>query len=379
MSSKFFWAGKDIYTLIPITKPSKDKDNSVNSLDNINYHHPNLNSPFHTLFISLFGFLDFRTAFFLWSFLSICCGLSAITLFYCNIINHVKLTSLANVWLIFLIYFPTWVNILLGQFTFILLLLIAIAWKTSKLKNDYAAGLILGLAAALKLFFGIFLILFLFYRRWRLIYCFIAAFLACNIISLLIFKITTYETFFSLLKSMPWYAATWNASFMGFFARLFGGSMNIPLVNVPWLARTLSLLLSLGLLFCMLWLIRPHSCRSESDRFDLVFSLALVEMLLISPYGWIYYFPILIFPLIIVWNISAKYYLGIMYKIILIGAWALTTIPTQFIWAEKLRTNQMLICFTSGGFYFYGLLLFSGILIVLLNKINQPLQPGKLA
>ena len=256
--------------------------------------------------------------------------------------------------------------------------MIAIAWKTSKLNNDSAAGLVLGLATGLKLFFGIFLILFLFYRRWRLIYYFIATFLACNIISLVIFKITTFETFFSLLQNMPWYAATWNASFMGFFTRIFGGSMNIPLVNVPWLARTLFLLFSLGLLFWMIWLIRPHSCRSESDRFDLVFSLALVEMLLISPYGWIYYFPILIFPLIIAWTVSEKYHFGIIYKILIVCAWALTTIPTRFIWAEELRMNQMIICFTSAGIYFYGLLLFSGILIVLLNKINQPLLPGDL-
>ena len=244
--------------------------------------------------------------------------------------------------------------------------------------NDSAAGLILGLAAALKLFFGIFLILFLVYRRWRLIYYFIGTFIACNILSLLIFKITTFETFFSLLQNMPWYAGTWNASFMGFFTRILGGSMNISLVNLPYLARTLSILLSLGLVFWMIWLIRPHSYRSKSDHFDLVFSLALVEMLLISPYGWIYYFPILIYPLIIAWTVTNKYYFSMIYKILLLCAWALTTIPTQFIWAEHLKINHTKIFFTSAGIHFYGLLLFSGILIVLLNKINKPIQPGEL-
>lgn len=378
MSSKYFWAGQNIYTINPVEKPPIHKDDSVTTSNIVKQIHPNLNSPFHTLCMSLFGLLDFRSAFFIWSLLSICCGLVAIALFYNNIVNNnMGLISLMNIWLIFLIYFPTWINIRFGQFSFVLLLLIAIAWKTSKLRKDSAAGFILGLAAGLKLFFGIFLILFLIYRRWRLIFWFISTFLACNIISLVIFKITTFETFFSLLQNMPWYAGTWNASFMGFFTRIFGGSMNIPLVNVPWLARTLSLLLSLGLLFWMIWLNRPHSCRSESDRFDLVFSLALVEMLLISPYGWIYYFPILIFPLIIAWTVSEKYYFGIMYKILIVCAWALTTIPTQFIWAEDLRMNQTIICFTSAGIYFYGLLLFSGILIVLLNKINKPLLSGE--
>jgi hypothetical protein len=244
--------------------------------------------------------------------------------------------------------------------------------------KDFAAGIILGLATALKLFFGIFIILFIFYRRWRLILCLLGTFMVCNILSIVIFTLPTFKDFLSLLQNMPWYGGSWNASFMGFFTRIFGGSMNIPLFNLPWLARTLSVLLSIALIGWMIWLARPQADGLESDRFDLVFSLALVLMLLISPYGWLYYFPMLILPMVVAWRVSEKYHLGNIYKIIIVLSWALTTIPTPLIWAEDLRMNQPIIWFTSAGIYFYALLIISGIFSGLLYKINQPLSPGEL-
>jgi hypothetical protein len=367
MSSKFYWTDKSIYTPIPLSK-------SFSIANVVNYNHPNLNSPFHALCMTLFGLLDFPTAFWIWSLFSLFCGLLAIALFYGNMVdNNISLTSLMNIWIIFLIYFPTWISVRLGQFSLVLLLLIVLAWKAFTKKKDYLAGMILGLATGLKLFVGIFLIVFIVYHRWRLILCLIGTFLFCNIISLVIFKIPAFEKFFSLLQNMPWYGASWNASFMGFFSRIFGGSMNTPLVNLPWLARTLSILLSLALIAWMVWLARPHSLGLESDRFDLVFSLALVAMLLISPYGWLYYFPILILPMIVAWRISEKYYFSKLYKIVIILAWGLTTIPTRLIWAEDLKMNQPIIWFTSAGVYFYALLIISAIFIGLIHKLNKPL------
>ena len=378
-SAKFFWSGENIYKPIPMTIPFPGINSPTTDTQIIKNLHPNLNSPFHTLCMSLFGLLDFQTAFWIWSLLSLCCGLAAVALFYKNIVNtHINLVYLVNIWIIFLLYFPSWINIRLGQFSFILVLLISISWNTYKMGEDVATGIILGLAVALKLFFGIFFILFLFYRRWRLTFCLLGTFIACNILSIFIFTIPTFKNFLSLLQNMPWYAGSWNASFMGFFTRIFGGSMNIPFVNLPWLARTLSFLLSIFLLGSMIWLARPHFSRSESDRFDLVFSLALVQMLLISPYGWLYYFPMLILPMIVAWRISEKYHFGLKYKILIVFTWALTTIPTPLIWAEDVKMNQPIIWFTSAGIYFYALVIISGIFGGLLYKINKPLLPGEL-
>ncbi len=371
MSSKLLWSGNNVYTLVPTTGTEV-----VAKIAKFN--HPNLNSPFHILCMSLFGLIDFRTAFWIWSLFSLCCGLLAIVIFDKTIINNdIDLSSLTFKWIILLIYFPSLINCQLGQFSFLLLLLIVIAWRFSRRGQDVEAGMVLGLAVGLKLFVGIFLILFICYRRWRLVIFLIGTFLACNILSLIIFKMATYENFFHLLQNMPWYAGSWNASFLGFFTRIFGGSMNIPLVNLPWLARALSLFLSLVLLVWMIWWIPRGSCDSRVDRSDLVFSLALVEMLLISPYGWLYYFPILILPVIMAWKFVKSNNFNRLFKIFIIFIWALTTIPTPLIWAEDVRMNQPIIWFTSAGIYFYALLALTGLLVTLLYKSHKSLLPGK--
>jgi hypothetical protein len=371
MSAKLFCSGNNVYTLIPTT--GTDVVAKI-----AKFQHPNLNSPFHILCMSLFGLTNFRTALWIWSLFSLGCGLLAITLFNKTITaNDINLSSLMTMCIVLLFYFPSWINCRLGQFSFFLLLLIVIAWRFCRKGQDITAGMVLGLAAGLKLFFGIFVILFVCYRRWRLVGFLIGTFLACNILSLIIFKIPTYENFFHLLQNMPWYGGSWNASSLGFFTRILGGSMNIPLVNLPWLARALSLLLSLALLGWMIWWIRRGSCGSGRDRFDLVFSLALVEMLLISPYGWLYYFPLLILPLIVAWRFIKNNNYSKLFKISLICIWVLTTIPTQLIWAEDVKMNQPVIWFTSAGIYFYALLALTGIFMGLLYKSHKSLLPGK--
>ncbi len=370
MSAKLFWSGNNVYTLIPIT--GLDAAQIAKNL------HPNLNSPFHILVMSLFGLTDFQTAFWVWSLFSLCCGLLAIMLFNKTMAaNNNNMSSLITMWIILLIYYPSWINCRLGQFSFILLLLIIIVWRSFHRGQDTVAGMVLGLAVGLKLFFGIFIVLFACYRQWRLVLCAIGTFLVCNILNLAIFQTSTFENFFHLLQNMPWYAGSWNASFLGFFSRILGGSLNIPLVNLPWLARALSLLLSLLLLVWMMWWIRPDSGSSRADHFDLVFALALVEMLLISPYGWLYYFPLLIFPLIVAWRFVKNNKISVLFKISIIFIWALTTIPTQLIWAEDVRMNQPIIWFTSAGVYFYALLALTGILFGLLYKSGKSLLPGR--
>jgi hypothetical protein len=111
----------------------------------------------------------------------------------------------------------------------------------------------------------------------------------------------------------------------------------------------------------------------------LVFSLILVEMLLISPYGWLYYFPLLILPLVVAWRFIKSNKLSMFFKISIIFIWVLTTIPTQLIWAEDVKMNQPMIWFTSAGVYFYALLALTGIFMGLLYKSHKSLLPGKAA
>ncbi len=377
MSAKFFWEGRDIYSIIPIDPALFHYPTGENALTgeakDIKTLHPNLNSPFHTLFVILFGLMDFPKAYWLWSILSLGSALVGAALISGQVFEKGReLLPLLSLEIVMLCYFPSYATNILGQFGFVLLLLITLAWLAAKKGADREAGLILGLGMGLKIFLGIFLIVFVLYRRWRLLAWFSGTFLICNLLSLLVFGVPTYKEFLSLLKDMPWYAGSWNASWTGFLTRIFGGSNNNSLFALPWLGRALAAGFSAVLLCLLIRLAWPDHLKPEGQRFDLVFSLAIVEMLLISPYGWLYYFPVLLIPLAVAWQACQRLEHGFRFKLLVALSWILSSYPTTLLWAEHIRKDQPVSWFfTTAGFHFYSLILFTGTLTMLLGKMGR--------
>jgi hypothetical protein len=387
MSIKYFWEGKDIYRPIPNNMPETLVDEIVNKFtdDRIKTSkpsreplHPNLNPPFQTLLFAPLGLMNYKKAFLFYSFLSIVSGLVAIIMITNEIatIKH-EITALISLMIIILFYFPTWANIVYGQFSLILLLLITSAWIAARKGRNAVCGICLGLAMSLKLFVGLFLLFFLVRRRWRLLFWFIITFLLLSLLPLLIMGVEAYRNYFAVLSEITWYAASWNASFLGFFTRIFGGSENVPLFNLPKLAVALTRICSL---IFALWLVRlawPRPQESSQDHFDLGFSLTTTGMLLISPLGWMYYFTVLIIPAAVAWRLSMRLDSRIRYQAIIILAWLLSTIPHSLIPPAEVNTPQL--WFTWAGVYFYSLLLFSFLLIILARQLNRVPVPVKIA
>ena len=375
-SGKFFWDKQDIYTLIPMEQSPLSGNPEGQQTMATKALHPNLNSPFYTLFMSVFGLVTFHQAILIWSILSLCCGLMAVVMIADNIsVVGSNLSILFGLSLLLLAYFPSWINFRLGQFGFVLLLLVAAIWLAFKRGAEQIAGVILGLAVSLKIFLGIFLIFFALYRRWRLLFWSVCVFFACNLLSLIILGIPTYKKFLFLLHDMPWYAGSWNSSLTGFLTRIFGGSSNNALFDLPWLSRLLASSLALFLLFSLIWLASPRANRKATEHFDVGFSLAIVTMLLISPYSWVYYFPILLIPMIVLWQVSGKLAQRKWYRLLLASAWILSSIPTVLIAAEDIPKDQDPIWFfTAAGFYFYALLIMLGLLLSILWRMEK--KPG---
>lgn len=376
MSAKHFWEGTDIYKLVPLGPLSQILGANYGVTGescNERMLHPNLNSPFFTLCMAPLGLLDFVPAFWVWTILSICCAIVAAAII-ANILSKESgdLVIISGMCLVLFAYYPSYINILLGQSSFFLLILIVTAWFSSRDANDSVAGITLGLAMALKSFVGIFLIIFLVRRRWRLVLWLISVFLLCNLISFLILGLASYKNFLFKMGDMRWYAGSWNASFTGFLTRIFGGSGNNSLLPFPRIAHALSAITFLGYVLFLIWMAWPRLKEEEPiDRFDLIFSLAIVGMLLISPYGWVYYFPLLIIPASVAWKVSQRINDGYFYRLLIIISWCLSSIPTGIIAAENIPVNQPKIWFfTDAAYYFYALLLFSGILIGLLNRLQ---------
>lgn len=365
-SGKFFLEGKDIYTPIPVGSLQPRPQGFKSPMDSL---HPNLNPPFQTLLMLPLSLFDYLTAYWLWSIFSLACGLLGVTLLvraYAGVRYDSKL--MLGSWILLLAYFPTYVTVVYGQFSLVLFLCLVVAWIASKKENDRVAGMILGAAMGLKIFTGLFMIFFAVRRRWRLLGWMLMAFLFCSLFGLLIFGESTYINYYKILANVTWYAASWNASFMGFFSRIFGGSDNIPFWTLPWLAKGLADLCSLLLIFGLIYVACPRPHETSQIRYDLGFSLTIVAMLLISPLGWMYYFPCLFIPLAVVERNSTKTSSKHVYRILIVFALLLSTIPQMLIPSTDI--NEPLLWFVWAGFYFYSLLLFSGILIYLSRSLT---------
>jgi hypothetical protein len=105
---------------------------------------------------------------------------------------------------------------------------------------------------------------------------------------------------------------------------------------------------------------------SQITNFDLLFSLALVSSLLISPLGWSYYFTLLIIPLVISWQV-VNFFKSNILRIMVVIAWILTTIPFQHINPSEFSNLQL---FTIGNIYSIGLLLFFVILLFSVSRFS---------
>jgi hypothetical protein len=353
--AKFYLAGRQFLgggSIYAILSPG-----SLTPLAEMAAPHPNLNPPFQTLLLAPLMSWDYSTAFWLWSLISLAAGMGGFSLIYCEILGvKGEPAPLLKSWVLLLMYFPTWVTVASGQFSLLLVLLLAIIFKTARNGKDRVAGLLLGLALSLKLFLGIFLIFFARQRRWRLLGWWAGSFLSCNLLGALICGIDSYLDYLKVLRGVTWYAASWNASFMGFFTRVFGGSENVPLWNLPRLSWVLSLTCLSFLVLGVIRVSRPRGGEKSKDRFDLGFSLSLVAMLLISPLGWMYYFPALAIPLLVSWRFSNR----IPDKILISLAWLLSSVPLLLIPATDM--NNPVAWLIWGGCYFYALLLLTGIL-----------------
>jgi hypothetical protein len=351
-SARFFWEGKPVYS--PVTNqffPLLEQHPELvqESL------HPNLNLPFQTLLTAPLGLLEHGAAFWAFSVLSMVCGLISVVL-----LSNAKPESTDRKWValiytvLLLAYYPTWVNARLGQTSLIILVPIAFAWLAGRQRHDQAAGIALGIAISLKPFVGLFFIALLAWRRWRLLFWCVVSFLSCSLIALVGLGTDAYQDYLAVSRQVTWYSASWNASLLGFFTRLFGGSENTPLVNQPWIAWGLTAFVSAGLVAAVWWVYSRLYSGHSTVNWDLGFSVTIVAMLLISPLGWMYYFPLLLVPLVAGWTASSS--MPRWSRAPLVVAWALSTAPLSLVAPADM--NISLASITWESVYFYALALF---------------------
>jgi Glycosyltransferase family 87 len=272
----------------------------------------NAHPPASVLLCLPFAALDYSTALMIWNLLSL--GALAASIY---LIAH-ELRIPLDRWSVFpilsLILLAAYMGPLRaqmeqGQWNLFLLLLFTGVWKCSRTDRPILAGVLLGLATAVKLFPGLLFIPFLLQRRWRLVAWGVVSFAAASLLTVGVLGLETCRTYlFEVLPHLERYRGHWaGVSFKGFYSKLFDpiafNGLTTALLQSPWLARILTFLSS-GLV--LLFLVRSSlRARSQQEQDD-VFSLTLIAMLLVSPIAWDHYILLLLLPLMYFWATLPK-------------------------------------------------------------------------
>jgi hypothetical protein len=357
MSARQYLDGGDIYGEIPYSSFGPMPPELTTTRENF---HPNLNPPFQTLVFAPLVRFDFKTVYWVWLVLSVGCGVAAtlrLSREAGNIVTHWAGPRIQTPLLLYALFcsFPTLVGLTLGQFSMILYLLVVSAWIAVRRGRDVAGGVLCGLAISLKPFVGMYLLLFLFLRRWRLSAACGLSVLACTSVAALAMGIDSHLRYLEILQGLTWFGSGWNASLLGFFAPILGGSENVSWMDWPAVSHGLSL--TIGVAGITLMGRLAHRSRSRFDHLavDLGFALAGPLMLLTSPLGWNYYFPILLLSAAVGVKYSREVENGRRWRILIVVAWLLSVFCYSPVMARDI--SEPLLWFTYPALDTYALLL----------------------
>lgn len=286
----------------------------------------NLNPPIISGFLYPLAFVSLRSAFF------ILCGVQLVLMIV--VLWRVLLRCLGPqkmpFWLaVFLssAYFPVSANMVLGQIGLFPLILLGLFWLALERNRPRQAALWLGLALVCKVFVGLIFVWLLLRRRWLVLLWASLVWCALMLTGLLVFGLQNHLDWITNIQTMNWGVQTWNASLFGFSARQFGGTVMDSHFNWPWARFAVRSLGLIGAATALIWLSRQQVLLGERRTLNLGLALCLPLMLLLTPLGWIYYFPLLLLGGAIVWQESAAFAALKSARHILILTFMLSGIP----------------------------------------------------
>ncbi len=191
-----------------------------------------------------------------------------------------------------------------GQLSLLVLLLVTAAWAAARTERPIWSGIFLGIATAVKIFPGFLLLHFAVQRRWKVVAAGVASLSGMTVLTAAVLHPETYLVYVSeVLPRVGEFRADWmNSSLVGLSTKLFdplaAQRQLVPLFAHPGLARVASVVGCGVLLF--FWLRALRQARAAPTE-DVAFGLSVTTMLLVSPITWDHYFLLLIVPLAILW------------------------------------------------------------------------------
>jgi len=263
----------------------------------------NAHPPASILLFLPFAYLPYETAFFFWNLLSLAMVGAACVIILNGLGIPLSIQTCLPLTAFLLLCHPLYQQLAYGQLSALLMLLTVIIWWSDRTELPILAGTLLGVAASVKLFPLLLVLYFMVRRKWLIVLLGLFWFIVINAVAAALFGIKTYSYYVLIvIPEVQWHRNAWdNASLTGFFGKLFQSpvvrlsqwSTTLPIINAPYLARTLSFVFS----FTIVLLASYMASKSFSPRSsDSSYSLFLVATILVSPISWCHYFLLLVLP-----------------------------------------------------------------------------------
>jgi alpha-1,2-mannosyltransferase len=324
----------------------------------------NLNPPITLFFVTPLTYLDYDTAVIVWITICFTFGMIAAVLSFKIAFSPTFFNK--NLWKLLLLYlslYSTMINTAIAQIGSILAFFVILGFYFFKTKRYSLAGISWGIIIAMKLFPALIIFFVARQRKFKTLFVIVITFMLLWSLPLLIYGIKTYSNYFHMLSRVMWYGASWNASVSGYIHRLLINTDNLS--DGLLAIRLLYLSLFIGM---VCWYLKKIYSMEEGDSLNQQFCLTIVMMLLLSPFGWMYYFTLLVLPLAITWQQSVsdapKYYSFIWYVCLY-----LVNFPADYVKVVDMPgIPSKLLIYSS---HFYGLLLLSYLLVTMNNTLKN--------
>jgi len=276
----------------------------------------NAHPPASVLIVAPFALLDYPTAMIAWNLVSLGLLVVAVTLLLRSLSLRLPVAALVPAAAMLLMSPPVHIQVSQGQFNFVLLALIVGAWLSARTDRPVLAGVLIGGAAAIKLFPALLLVHYALRRQWRIVISGSVVLTALTAISVAIVGTDAAGEYATrVVPAVDSLKGAWrNVSLHGLWWKLLspgtgvtyvaGQVPSITQVKIDPVVRSAALAgwASLGsvLLLLVFW-IRGVLATGRHQHADIGFGLALVVMLLVSPVTWLHYLVLLIPTFFFLW------------------------------------------------------------------------------
>lgn len=250
-----------------------------------------LNPPHFHLVIWPLSFLTLPHAYLVWTACNAALAAASVLLVCSELSIRCSSRTIFIATVLTLAAAPTLTWFVTGQLTGILAAVGTWIWRDLRRERWERAGIAIGLACSLKVFFGPLFLYLALRRRWRAAAASIAAFCLCFSVGLLVYGIHAYGEWIVALHAVQWVWAPMNASVMAPFARISVPSPALAAFSTSSRVWTgVAAALAVGVLLAGLW----SSMRART--IDDAVCVLYLTCLLSSPLGWVYYHWILVGP-----------------------------------------------------------------------------------